>query len=265
MRSVWSLACEQGPVMRWEDEGMVLSSRRWGESSLVVQILTREHGRHAGLVRGGGAARHMHIYAPGNRVSACWSGRLSEHLGHFSCELVDARAARVLERPLRLVAMSSVCALAEWFLAEREPAPGVHATSEAMLDRLAGAEEWRTAYVLWELSLLRDTGAGLDLSQCAVTGATADLAYVSPKSGCAVSRIGAGSWAPRLLPLPEFMFTGGAAGRDDILAGLSLTGFFMSRNARAHGRRSLPAARIRLEDSLVAEAPARASAGGVSS
>ena len=241
---------------------MVLSARRWGESSLVVQILTREHGRHAGLVRGGGAVRHMHIYAPGNRVDVRWSGRLPEHLGHFSCELVDARAARVLERPLRLAAVSSVCALAEWFLAEREPAPTVHVNSEAMLERLVGTEEWRLAYVLWELSLLRDTGAGLDLTQCAVTGATADLAYVSPKSGCAVSRTGAGSWAPRLLPLPRFLFTGGAADCDEILAGLSLTGFFMSRNARAHGRRNLPAARMRLVDSLVAEARVEVTAEG---
>ena len=236
--------------MRWEDEGVVLSARPWGETSRVVQLLTPEHGRHAGLVRGASAAGRAPIYTPGNRVNAQWSGRLPEHLGHFTCELVDARAARVLQHPLRLAAVSSVCALAEWFLAEREPAPAVHAASEAILDRLTGAGDWRADYVFWELTLLRETGAGLDLTHCAVTGSTDDLTYVSPKTGRAVSRSGAGSWAPRLLSLPRFLHAGTAPGRDDLLSALELTGYFLHRNAVAHGRRALPPARMRLLDGL---------------
>ncbi len=237
--------------MRWEDEGVVLSARPWGETSRIVQLLTPEHGRHAGLVRGASAAGRAPIYTPGNRVNAQWSGRLPEHLGHLTCELVDARAARVLHHPLRLAAVSSVCALAEWFLAEREPAPVVHAASEAILDRLAGTGDWRANYVFWELTLLSETGAGLDLTHCAVTGSTDDLSYVSPKTGRAVSRSGAGPWAPRLLSLPRFLHAGTAPERNDLVSALELTGYFLHRNAVAHGRRALPPARLRLLDGLV--------------
>ena len=243
--------------MRWEDEGVVLSARHWGETSRVVQLLTRAHGRHVGLVRGASTAGRAHIYTPGNRVNARWSGRLPEHLGHFTCELVDARSARVLHHPLRLAAVSSVCALAEWFLAEREPVPDVHAASEAILDRLAGTADWQTDYVLWELTLLRETGAGLDLARCAVTGGTDDLVYVSPRTGRAVSKTSAGSWAPRLLPLPEFLRTGAAPAQDDLLAGLQMTGYFLHRNAVTHGRRALPPARMRLVDRLAASASSK--------
>ncbi len=254
MPSDWSSSRDPRRVMRWEDEGFVLSARRWGETSRVVQLLTGEHGRHAGLVRSGGIAGRAHVCAPGDRVKVRWSGRLPEHLGHFVCELIDPRAGRVLHQPLRLIALSSVCALAEWFLAEREPTPAVHAAGEAVLDRLAGAGDWQRPYVAWELLLLRETGAGLDLGRCAVTGSTDDLTHVSPKTGRAVSRSAAAPWAPRLLPLPPFLQTGAAPGREEVRAALRLTGHFLRRNAIAHGRRALPSARLRLADGLEAEA-----------
>ncbi len=242
-------------AMRWQDDGMVLSSRNWGETSKIVQILTRSHGRYAGLVRGAAAARGQ-IYAPGNRVNAQWSGRLPEHLGHFVCELVDARSARVLHSRLRLAAVSSVCALVEWLLPEREPEPVIHALTEVLLDQLANAEEWKSDYVRWELNLLRETGAGLDLTRCAVTGMDRNLVYVSPKSGRAVSREGAGSWVPRLLNLPGFLLSGtNTTNSRDLSAGLKLTGYFLHRNALAHGRRALPAARARLVEALNIDSP----------
>ena len=207
---------------------MVLSSRNWGETSKIVQILTRSHGRYAGLVRGAAAARGQ-IYAPGNRVNAQWSGRLPEHLGHFVCELVDARSARVLHSRLRLAAVSSVCALVEWLLPEREPEPVIHALTEVLLDQLANAEEWKSDYVRWELNLLRETGAGLDLTRCAVTGMDRNLVYVSPKSGRAVSREGAGSWVPRLLNLPGFLLSGtNTTNSRDLSAGAKIDWLFPS-------------------------------------
>ena len=133
----------------------------------------------------------------------------------------------------------------------------MHAASEAILDRLAGTADWQTGYVLWELTLLRETGAGLDLTRCAVTGGTDDLAYVSPRTGRAVSKSSAGSWAPRLLPLPEFLRTGAAPAQDDVLAALQLTGYFLHRNAVTHGRRALPPARLRLVDRLAASASSK--------
>ncbi len=246
--------------MRWEDEGFVLSARHWGETSRIVQVLTREHGRHAGLMRGSRAPGRAHVCVPGNLLKLRWSGRLPEHLGNFTGELLDPRAARILHQPLRLAALSAICALAETFLAEREPVPAVYAGSEALLDCLAGGGDWERHYVFWELMLLRETGAGLDLARCAVSGVTEGLTHVSPKTGRAVSRPVAAPWISRLLPLPRFLHTGAVPERGDVLAALRLTEHFLHRNAVAHGRRSLPPARARLVDALAAARKAAAEA-----
>src|SRR5215204_2549790 len=138
--------------MEWRDTGFVLNARRHGESGLIVELLTAEHGRHAGLVRGGQSPRRRALLQPGNAIAAVWRGRLPEHLGTLDCELVAAHAARLLDDPDRLAALDS---------------PGL----------------WMPAYVAWECGLLAALGFGLDLARCAVTGTNEDLVYVSPRSG----------------------------------------------------------------------------------
>ena len=247
--------------MDWSDDGIVLASRRHGESSAVVQLLTREHGRHAGLARGGAASRGRGVYQPGNLVAARWRARLPEHLGSYTCELAHAYAAALLDDPLRLAALASACAVAEATLPERHPYPALYAAFIALLDGLAGEPQWAAVYARWELGLLDELGFGLDLSHCASTGATEDLIYVSPKSGRAVSREAGEPYRDKLLPLPGFLAGNGATKAPDIAAALRLTGHFLERHVFAPHDKAAPPARGRFVDRF-ARAPTIS--GGIS-
>ncbi|MBI1180743.1 MAG: DNA repair protein RecO [Alphaproteobacteria bacterium] len=240
--------------MEWTDEALVLGAARHGESALVVELLTRHHGRHKGLMRGGAGSRMRGVAQAGNRVAAIWRGRLAEHLGTATLELVDANAAAVLGDPARLLALGALCAVASAALPEREPHPEVFEAALAVIGLLrdddADPVEAAAALVYWELGLLGALGYGLDLDSCAVTGGTEALAYVSPKSGRAVSREGAGDYADRLLPLPRFLREKAAPAAGDVLAGFELTGHFLDRSVLVPNRVRLPAARGRLLDLL---------------
>lgn len=225
------------------DDAILLSTHRHGESSVIATLLTQDHGRLAGLVRGGTGKAARGVLQPGNRVVATWAARLEEQLGHLTCDLVTAHAAMVLDDAGRLAALSAACAVTDATTPEREPLPGLFAAWEAWLAALPG-DDWAGVYVRWELELLAELGYGLDLSRCVASGTTTDLGYVSPKSACAVS-MGAGApYRDRLLPLPGFLLTGQRATADEVVAGLRLTGYFLSR----HGLdgQPLPAARQRL-------------------
>lgn len=237
--------------MEWSDRGIVLSARRHGESAAIVSLLTRDHGRHAGLVRGGAGHRARGIYQPGNLLAVRWRARLAEHLGSFGCELERAWAADFLEDPRRLAGLSASCALVDVALAEREPHPRLFELLSALLAAPA-AQDWFAAHVRWEVALLADLGFGLDLESCAATGTTEGLAYVSPRSGRAVSSAAARPYREKLLVLPDFL-TGesdAAPGFADILTGLRLTGYFLERFVLAPLERRLPPARTRYIEGL---------------
>lgn len=231
--------------MEWADEGIVLAVRRHGESGAVASLLTRIHGRHAGLVHGGTGKAQRGTLQPGNQVRAWWRGRLPEQLGTFRIEPVRSHAAEVMDDPGKLAALTAACALAETLLPEREPHPIAHTALEALLMALE-SDAWPTIYVHWELALLRDLGFGLDLSQCAATGVNDGLAYVSPKTGRAVSFSAGQPYRDKLLALPAFLVKGGEGDKGEVLQGLQLAAFFLERHAHA----SLPAARSRLVDRL---------------
>ncbi len=238
-------------MIRWRDEGVLLSARKHGESAAIVQVLTRAHGRHAGLVRGGAGRRRRGELQPGNAVSADWQARLPDHLGTWSLEVTRARAAGLLGSPLALAGLQAACALAELVLPEREPHEAAHEGLVVLLDALPSMPGWPALLVRWELGLLADLGFGLDLSHCAVTGATEDLAFVSPRSGRAVSAAGAGGYAERLLVLPGFLAgTGAPADAAAIRAGLALTGHFLDARVLRPENRALPPARQRFLDLL---------------
>ncbi len=236
--------------MDWTDDGIVLSARKHGETSSIVTLLTRDHGRHLGLVRGGAGKKAQAVLQPGNRVEARWRARLAEHLGTFSCELTEAFTAALLKDPLKLAGLSAACAITEGALAEREAHPPVFNALLALL-RAFEHEDWPSAYVKWELGLLSEIGFALDLSECASTGQNDQLAYVSPKSGRAVSLAAGEPYKNKLLPLPEFLLRPGATGTPkEVAMGLKLTGYFLDRNAFQNANRSLPAARQRLTEQL---------------
>ncbi len=232
--------------MQWRDAGFLLSARRHGESAVIAELLTHEHGRHLGLVRGGQSPRLRATLQPGNEIVVVWRGRLSEHLGFFACELVHAHCARLIDDAGRLAALSSAAALLAASLPEREPHADVFAAFAALVAALGSAPDWPAHYVGWELGLLASLGFGLDLARCAVTGADDDLAYVSPRTGRAVSRAAGQPYHDRLLPLPYFLWRKVPADMAQIAAGLRLTQHFLLDHVLAPHGRALPPARARL-------------------
>jgi DNA repair protein RecO (recombination protein O) len=232
--------------MEWHDEGIVLSARPHGETDAILSALTFEHGRHLGLVKGGIGRRARPLLQPGNRLQLAWKARLAEHLGLYALEPLQLLGSRLIDDPLRLAALASATALLELSLAEREPHPRLYAGLLKLLEAMLADPRWLETYVRFELLVLQDLGFALDLESCAVTGATLDLAFVSPRTGRAVSRAAAGELAPRLLPLPPFLLADVPAMFSGIAAGLRLAGHFLTKHVLAPADRSLPAARERL-------------------
>ncbi|KCV82175.1 DNA repair protein RecO [Actibacterium atlanticum] len=237
--------------MEWRDQGAVLAVRRHGENAAIVELFTAEHGRHAGVVRGGAGRKLAPILQPGAQLDVTWRARLEDHLGAFTVEPVASRAAQVMDDRTALAGLNAITALLRFALPERENHPLLYSHTMTLLDMLGVADLWPLAYLRWEMSLLEELGFGLDLTRCAVTGDVEDLAYVSPRTGRAVSAEGAGEWADKLFPLPAEMLGAGDGSRENVLAGLRITGHFLTTGlAHALGDRPLPEPRARLIDRL---------------
>lgn len=234
----------------WTDTAVILSARPHGETSVIANILTAEHGRQAGLIRGGQSSKMKGLLQPGNRVDVSWRARLEEHLGSMQFDLVTPYASVVLDDALRLAGLASVCAIMEACLPEREPARPVFDATDALLQMITSEElgdSWIGGYVRWEMGILSIAGYALGLDKCGVTGETDNLYYVSPRTGVAVTKAGAGSHAPRLLPLPRFL--GGESEKtleEDLLDGMHLTGHFLEKQVFGLNHQPLPPARQRL-------------------
>lgn len=242
--------------MDWRDQGMLLSVRPHGETSAIIEVFTAQHGRHAGVVRGGVSRKIAPILQPGAQLDVAWRARLEDHIGAFTVEPLQSRTGVLADR-LALLGLNAVCALLQFVLPEREPHPALYVGSLGLMDALAGGEDWVPRYLRWEMALLEELGFGLDLGRCAVTGSREDLAFVSPKTGRAVSRDAAGDWAARLLPLPGVLMGQGGGSAAELADGLRTTGHFLEhRVAPALGDRPLPEARRRLVEAL-----ARAASG----
>ena len=231
--------------MHWTDEGIVLGVKRHGEASVILELMTRERGRHLGLVRGGAGSRLRGVLQPGNSLRATWRARLDEHLGHYAVEGLSLRAAGFLGAAHAVHGVTHLAALCR-LLAEREPHARLFAALDAILDAVDEPLAAATLIARFELALLAELGFGLDLSSCAATGATADLIYVSPRSGRAVSRAAGADYRDKLLPLPAFLRADEApAGAADLSDAFALTGFFLDRHAFAPRGLPMPAARSR--------------------
>jgi DNA repair protein RecO (recombination protein O) len=218
--------------MEWSDEGIVLGVRRHGEANAIVELLTRAHGRHLGLVRGGAGSRMRPVLQPGNTVNATWRARLDEHLGYYAIEGIRLRAATVLASSHAVYGVTHLASLAR-LLPERDPHGEIYDLVESILEDFDDVGEAAVHVVRFELAMLTELGFGLDLSSCAATGVTHDLVYVSPKSGNAVSRQAGEPWRDRLLKLPAFLREDGAGegwSDDDLRDGFALTGLFLARH-----------------------------------
>jgi DNA repair protein RecO (recombination protein O) len=218
--------------MQWTDEGLILGTRRHGETSLIVELMTLAHGRHLGLVRGGRSRRQQPVLQPGNSVLATWRARLDEHLGNYTVEATMLRAARLMESAVGLYGLQMIAGLVR-LLPERDPHQDLYRGVVALLDLLDEPLAAGAILVRFEARMLEELGFGLDLERCAATGTTGELVYVSPRTGRAVSRAAGAPYNDRLLGLPRFLIESGEAelpDADGIRAGFRLTGYFLARH-----------------------------------
>jgi DNA repair protein RecO (recombination protein O) len=232
--------------MEWRDEGLIIGARKHGEASTIVEAMTRAHGRHLGLVRGGRSARLRATLQPGNTVGLVWRARLDEHLGAYAVEPLSLRAGRLMASALALAGINYLAALVR-VLPERDPHEALYETANLIADALDDGALAPTLIARFEAQILAECGFRLDLSRCAATGATERLIYVSPKSGRAVSAEAGAPWRDRLLPLPPFLREGASLeaqpSAEEIADAFRLTGFFLARDLFALRGEPLPDSR----------------------
>ena len=233
---------------QWTDQGIVLSTRAHGEGGAIVALLTENNGRHAGYVHGGMSSKKRGFLQPGSQVKAGWSARLSDSLGNYAVEPESGLPVGVLDDSLKLAALLSACSLCDVALPEREGHSGLYHGFLALLDMLQ-TDHWGAAYVMWEISLLRELGFHLELDKCAGGGDVSNLTHVSPKTGRAVSAEQAEPYKDKLLDLPLFLRpelegSEDRGGVEDILVGLEMTGYFLEHWAFIHHTKGVPESRL---------------------
>tara|TARA_B100001057_G_scaffold303915_1_gene304083 strand:- start:115 stop:840 length:726 start_codon:yes stop_codon:yes gene_type:complete len=237
--------------MEWRDQGILLNARAHGETSAIIDVFTKDHGRHAGVVRGGRARKMTPVLQPGAQLDLTWRARLEDHLGTFQVELLHSRTALVIGDRKSLSGLNVVTAMLLTFLPERESYTTLYTATEHLLDLIEDQTVWPTVYLKWELALLDILGFGLDLSVCAVTGKAEDLAYISPKTGRAVSSAGAGEWADRLFPFVPVLSGAKQCDLAEMRTAFNITGYFLENHVlKGLGLRAFPAARARFVDTL---------------
>ena len=238
--------------MQWTSSGLLIGVRRHGESSVIAEAMVAGHGRTLGLVRGGRSTKLAATLQPGNTVQLSWRARLAEHLGTFTVELIDARAADLIADRIRLYACQLLCDHLR-LLPERDPHDRLLGDAVDALDEGKDRQALGVDLARFELSLLDELGFGLDLSACAVTGQTDDLTHVSPKTGRAVSREPAKPYCDRLLRLPQFLVSDAPAAPGDVADAFRLTGHFLHMHVWDPRQVDPPAIR----DALIADVTAR--------
>lgn len=230
--------------MQWQDEGLVIGVKRHGETAVILELMTKAHGRHFGLARGGAGRALRSVLQPGNSVEAIWRARLEQHLGAYTVEPLRSRAARLIDRAYALHGVAHLCALLR-LLPERDPHGELFAMAEVIADRLDSLDLAPALMARFELALLAALGFGLDLERCALTGAQEGLSYVSPRTGRAVSRAAGAPWRDKLLPFPGFLRDVASARPDgaELAAAFRLTGHFLTRDVFAPRGLQAPPAR----------------------
>lgn len=238
--------------MDWQGNGYILSTQKHGETSAIIDVFTRDQGRHKGLVRGGISRRMRPVLQPGNHVRVEWRGRLSEQLGYFTVESLDSRAAELMDDRLSLSGLNAMTAMCREMLPEREGHGKIFDVFEIVLANLHDIDIWPALYIRWEAGLLSALGYGLDFTRCAATGSNDNLTHISPRSGRAVSASAAEPYLDKLLRLPPFMRGESFSTPEDILDGLTLTGHFLETRVQWNLNRTLPEARHQLIERLLA-------------
>jgi DNA repair protein RecO (recombination protein O) len=236
----------------WSSDAIALSARKFGENDAILDVLTPEKGRASGLVYGGSSKTKRALLEPGTRLSVAWKSRSDDQLGFFdSLEGRSRGPADLMDDAAALAALSSAASLLLATTPERSGCYGLYQATEVLLDALSDTKGWPSLYIRWEMGLLAELGYGLDLSKCALTGTTEDLAWVSPKTGRAASRTAGEPFADKLLVLPPFLLGAQNSPQSgDVADGFALTGHFIARELLDPIRKTMPDARARLIFSL---------------
>ena len=237
--------------MDWHDQGFILSSRKHGETSAIVDVFTRHNGRHSGLVRGGVGRKMRPVLQAGNLVDLEWRARLEGHLGYYTLEAIDSRAAELMDDRLSLAGLNALTAMCRECLPEREAFPELWDVFAIVVDNFDKPDIWPALYIRWEAGLLSALGYGLDLTSCAATGQNDGLTHVSPRSGRAVSASAAEPYLDKLLALPSFMRGQAMVTPKDIMTGFKLTGYFLETRVQWNINRTLPEARAVMIERLI--------------
>lgn len=237
--------------MNLTDEGIAIGVKKFSDSTNLMKILTKDNGIYSGLIRIKKNQGNSGVNIPGNTLSVNWRARLSEHLGFFNTELIKSRSSNYLNSSINLEVLNSICSLMDIF-PEREECIDLYNIIEELLDNLNNTRLWPFLYIKFELLFIERMGYGLDLSSCAVNGSTDNLNWVSPKTGRAVSALGAKGWEDRLLKLPEFLGQNEikSVSKADLLYSLKLTEFFLIKRVYSQYAKNLSSSRKRMFDYL---------------
>lgn len=237
--------------MNLTDEGIAIGVKKFSDSTNLMKILTKDNGIYSGLIRIKKNQGNSGVNIPGNTLSVNWRARLSEHLGFFNTELIKSRSSNYLNSSINLEVLNSICSLMDIF-PEREECIDLYNIIEELLDNLNNTRLWPFLYIKFELLFIERMGYGLDLSSCAVNGSTDNLNWVSPKTGRAVSSLGAKGWEDRLLKLPEFLGQNEikSVSKADLLDSLKLTEFFLIKRVYSQYAKNLSSSRKRMFDYL---------------
>lgn len=237
-------------MIEWQDDAIVLSIRPYGESSVIVLALTKERGKHAGLVRGVKSQAARGGLQPGDFVKLTWRARLEDHLGVFQIELLRSNAIIFFDDPLRLSGLTAALSICEQALPDREKLLPVFEALLILIEHIREQEEviWLATYIRWEIGVLGALGFSLELNNCTVTGTNDDLSFVSPKTGRAVSKEVGLKYSAKLLKLPGFLTPKGFERPAEFIDGLDLTGYFLRRHVFAAYNKPTPGAREHFQD-----------------
>lgn len=245
--------------MKWQDQAIILHSRPYGETSVILDVLTKNYGLYSGLMKGGASKTKKSLLQFGNLVQLKWSARLEEQLGNFSLEVISYYSVNLMCHETLLYAFS-ILRFHLGLLSERVKHKLLYDLVIILLNYDFKDDDVKAYFFISELVLrfefvyLSEVGFGIDTNSCAATGVSEDLCYVSPRSAQAVCRSAGKGWQHKLLPLPSFLLSSDHRldKVEDILASLKLLTYFLNKNIWQNKNMKAPAERNYFFDSIIA-------------
>lgn len=234
-------------MAEWSSQGIVISLNKFGEDQAILQLFSQDRGIISGMIKRYNNQKVTQIYNQGNIVNFTWKARLEQHLGYLSCELVENTSLRFFDNYKKLLALNSICQIIKYSLPEQEPNCLLYNKLLDFFAKLKTSNDWLKDYILFEITLLKELGFGLDLTKCAVTETRKNLTHVSPKSGKAVSKSIAEDYLDKLLILPAFVNDNTKTPNNtDLFQGLKLSLHFLNKNILSVRKIKIPSSRIEL-------------------